>query len=134
MPPSVRRSGWTLRRSRDHETILAISRRACARGRAGRLGRQERGFWRSFRISPGLVLTRSTLGEFCAPACGRLWPQKLFEIRIDFRLLGYSGKVLLSVSSSAPVESRGGISPPRAPKTVREPLSIHTAPDVQPFP
>src|SRR5439155_1540325 len=21
-------------------------------------------------------LTRSTLGEFCAPACGRLWPQK----------------------------------------------------------
>ncbi len=37
----------------------------------------ERGFWRSLWISPGLCprLTRSTLGNFCAPACGRSWPK-----------------------------------------------------------
>ena len=61
--------------SRDHETILAISRRACGRGRAGRLGRQERGFWRSLRISPGLVLGLhdQRLGNFVhllAAGCG----------------------------------------------------------------
>src|ERR1019366_5191308 len=35
-------------------------------------------------------------------------------------------------AKDAKVESRGGISPPRAPKTVREPLDS-TAPDVRPL-
>jgi hypothetical protein len=40
---------------------------------------------------------------------------------------------LASIASDENVESRGGISPPRAPNTYVN-LSIHTAPDVRPLP
>src|SRR5258705_2937006 len=54
------------------------------------------------------------------------WPDsEVAERPGDFRFLRYSGLVVLTASLSESVESPGGISPPGAPKTVREPLESH---------
>ena len=52
-----------------------------------------------------LAYTINARGILCTCLRPVVAPE-VFEIRIDFRLLGYSGKVLLSVSSSAPDPER----------------------------
>src|SRR5262245_2593310 len=63
---------------------------------------------------------RYTIVDVCS------WPeQPIQNLRSTFALRGRSGLVLLVLSSSGCDPEREGLSPPRAPKTVREPLDSH---------